>query len=84
MNPRIQTNIWQKFKSKGGMQYEAWSLGDEVKETTKNRIFKVGNKKKGGHILASSNNIYVAVPPENFIAMVETPREFDNYSLKFN
>ena len=35
----------------------------------------------GGHILSSSNSIHAGVPPENFIAMIETAREFGKYPI---
>ena len=35
----------------------------------------------GGYILSSSNTIHSAVPPENFLAMVETCREFGKYPI---
>jgi uroporphyrinogen decarboxylase len=35
----------------------------------------------GGHILSSSNSIHSDVPPENFLAMLETAREFGKYPI---
>lgn len=35
----------------------------------------------GGHILSSSNTIHSAVPLENFLAMVNTAREYGKYPL---
>ena len=35
----------------------------------------------GRHVLSSSNSIHSGVPPQNFIAMVETVHEFGRYPL---
>ncbi len=37
----------------------------------------------GGFILSSSNSIHSSVKPENYLAMVETLREWGEYPLKF-
>ncbi len=34
----------------------------------------------GGFILSSSNSIHSAVPPDNYLALVETAREYGSYS----
>ncbi|MAG93406.1 MAG: hypothetical protein CMJ48_06620, partial [Planctomycetaceae bacterium] len=36
----------------------------------------------GGFCLSSSNSIHSSVKPENYLAMVETLREFGEYPLK--
>ncbi|MCL4415973.1 MAG: hypothetical protein M1365_04650, partial [Actinobacteria bacterium] len=36
----------------------------------------------GGHILSSSNIIHKGVPPENFMAMIKSGREFGEYPIK--
>ena len=33
----------------------------------------------GGYILGSSNVIHAGVPPDNFLAMIETCREYGRY-----
>ena len=35
----------------------------------------------GGYILSSSNSIHSSVKPENYLAMLETHKEYGNYPL---
>lgn len=35
----------------------------------------------GGHIISSSNTIHSSVRPENFLAMIQTAREYGNYPI---
>jgi uroporphyrinogen decarboxylase len=53
---------------------------EEVKQETKEVIRKGG--KGGGFICMSSNSIHSSVKPENYVAMVETIREFGRYPLE--
>ena len=53
---------------------------DGVRQETKEVIRKAG--KGGGLICMSSNSIHSAVRPENYVAMVETIREFGRYPLE--
>jgi len=46
----------------------------EVRRTTRNLLERVSAG--GGHILSSGNSITSAVRPANFLAMVQTAREF--------
>lgn len=50
---------------------------DEVVEATKHAL-KQGMP-GGGYILSSSNSIHSAVKPENYVAMMQTLREFGKY-----
>ena len=52
---------------------------DEVRQETKEVIRKAG--KGGGLICMSSNSIHSGVKPENYVAMVETIREYGRYPL---
>jgi len=54
---------------------------EEVREETKEVIRKAG--KGGGLICMSSNSIHSGVKPENYVAMVETIREYGQYPLSF-
>ena len=54
---------------------------DEVREETKEVIRKAG--KGGGLICMSSNSIHSGVKPENYVAMVETVKEYGKYPLSF-
>jgi uroporphyrinogen decarboxylase len=38
----------------------------------------------GGYILSSSNSIHSAVKPENYVAMLETLRQYGTYPLEFS
>jgi uroporphyrinogen decarboxylase len=51
---------------------------DEVIEATKDALRK--GMPGGGYILSSSNSIHSAVKPENYVAMVNTLREYGTYS----
>lgn len=53
---------------------------DEVRRVTKETIRVAAPG--GGFCLASSNSIHSSVKPENYLAMVETLREFGTYPLK--
>ena len=52
---------------------------DAVRQETKEVIRKAG--KRGGLICMSSNSIHSAVRPDNYVAMIETIREFGRYPL---
>ena len=52
---------------------------DEVVAETKEALRKGGPG--GGYILSSSNSIHSSVKPENYLAMVETVRDFGKYPL---
>ena len=53
---------------------------EQVRAATIECIKKAG--KGGGYILSSSNTIHEGVPPENFLMMVKTAREFGKYPLE--
>ena len=53
---------------------------DKVREATKECIRKASPG--GGHILSSSNMIHIGVPPDNFLAMLETTKEYGQYPIK--
>ena len=53
---------------------------DEVRRVTRETIRIAGPG--GGFCLSSSNSIHSSVKPENYLAMVETLREFGEYPLK--
>ena len=53
---------------------------DEVRQETKEVIRKAGSG--GGLICMSSNSIHSGVKPDNYIAMVETIREYGKYPLE--
>ena len=52
---------------------------EEVIEATKECIKK--GTFRGGHILSSANSIISAVNPDNFLAMVNTAKEFGKYPI---
>ena len=52
---------------------------EDVKRTTKEVIRKAGSG--GGLIISSSNSIHSAVPPENYLEMVKTIRDYGKYPL---
>ena len=53
---------------------------DEVIEATKNAL-RIGMP-GGGFILSSSNSIHSAVKPENYVAMMQTLREYGAIFIK--
>jgi uroporphyrinogen decarboxylase len=53
---------------------------EQVREATIECIRKAAPG--GGYILGSSNTIHSAVPPENFLAMIEAGREFGEYPIR--
>jgi uroporphyrinogen decarboxylase len=57
-----------------------WGTPDEVRHETKECIRKGG--RGGGLICMSSNTIHSGVKPENYLAMVETIREYGTYPLE--
>ena len=57
-----------------------WGTPDEVRQITKECVRKGG--KGGGLICMSSNSIHSGVKPENYLAMVETIREYGTYPLE--
>jgi len=60
----------------GVLQY---GTPEEVIRATKDcmRVASPG----GGHVLSSSNSIHSGVPPQNFLAMVQTAHQFGHYPL---
>ncbi len=52
---------------------------EEVKQATKEVIRRAGTG--GGLITSSSNSIHKAVPPENYLEMVKTIRDYGKYPL---
>jgi uroporphyrinogen decarboxylase len=60
----------------------AFGTTDDVRQETKEVIRKAGIG--GGLIISSSNSIHSGVKPENYIAMVETIREYGKYPLLLN
>jgi uroporphyrinogen decarboxylase len=68
----------------GNMSVDLLSRGtvDEVIAATKRLLREVSAK--GPHIMSSGNTISSSVRPENFLAMVQTTREFGNYPINFN
>jgi len=52
---------------------------EEVRQETKEVIRKAG--KGGGLICASSNSIHSGVKPENYVAMIDTIKEYGKYPL---
>jgi len=65
----------------GNVDIDLLSRGtvEEVIEATKECIKKGASR--GGHILSSANSIISAVNPDNFLAMVNTAKEFGNYPI---
>jgi uroporphyrinogen-III decarboxylase len=65
----------------GNMSVDLLSRGtvDEVIAATKRLLREVSAK--GPHIMSSGNTISSSVKPENFLAMVQTTREFGNYPI---
>ncbi len=59
-------------------QLMTFGTPDEVVEATKEAL-RTGMP-GGGFILSSSNSIHSAVKPENYLAMLQTVREFGRYS----
>ena len=57
-----------------------WGSPDEVRQATKECLRKGG--KGGGLICMSSNSIHSGVKPENYLAMLETIREYGTYPLE--
>ena len=57
-----------------------WGTPEEVRQVTRECIRKGG--KGGGLICMSSNSIHSGVKPENYLAMVETIREYGIYPLE--
>lgn len=55
---------------------------EEVKKATLQCILTASPG--GGHVLSSSNIIHKSVPPENFIAMLNTAKEFGRYPIDMN
>ena len=53
---------------------------DDVRRATLECIRKASPG--GGHILSSSNIIHKGVPPENYLAMIETAKEYGKYPIK--
>jgi uroporphyrinogen decarboxylase len=58
-------------------QLMTFGTPDEVVEATKEALRK--GMPGGGFILSSSNSIHSAVKPENYLAMLETLREYGRY-----
>jgi uroporphyrinogen decarboxylase len=52
---------------------------EEVRRATLECIRKASPG--GGHILSSSNIIHRGVPPENYLAMIETAKEYGKYPI---
>ncbi|MFL7813350.1 MAG: uroporphyrinogen decarboxylase family protein [Anaerolineales bacterium] len=59
-------------------QLMTFGTRDEVIQATRTALKK--GMPGGGYILSSSNSIHSAVPPENYLALVETWREYGSYS----
>jgi len=57
-----------------------WGTPEEVRQVTRECVRKGG--KGGGLICMSSNSIHSGVKPENYLAMVETIREYGTYPLE--
>jgi hypothetical protein len=54
---------------------------DVIRETKK--VMKIASP-GGGHILSSSNTIHSHVPTENFVAMVDTVKEYGKYPINID
>jgi uroporphyrinogen decarboxylase len=59
-----------------------WGTEEEVRQEVKSCIRKAG--KGGGLICMSSNTVHSGVKPENYLAMVETIREYGKYPLSLD
>jgi uroporphyrinogen decarboxylase len=80
--------VKQKFGKKVALwgnvdcaQLLTFGTPDQVRDATIDCLKKAAPG--GGYILSSSNTIHSAVPSDNFLAMVETTREYGSYPLKF-
>jgi len=77
--------VWEKYEGKvsvmGNVDVDLLSRGakDEVVAVTKDLLARVSVN--GGHIMSSGNSISSSVDPENFVAMVETTRQFGTYPI---
>jgi hypothetical protein len=52
---------------------------DEVRELVRRQIRSAGPG--GGYVLTTSNSVQLGVPPENYLAMLESLREYGRYPL---
>lgn len=89
IEPAAGMNL-RDVKNKYGKKISLWGNVDcshlltfgnpsEVRKATRECIADAAHG--GGYILSSSNTIHSQVPAENFVAMVETCREFGNYPI---
>ncbi|MFH0965428.1 MAG: uroporphyrinogen decarboxylase family protein [Planctomycetota bacterium] len=77
--------IFERYPGKiavmGNLSIDLLSRGsaEEVRRATKRVLATVSAR--GPHILSSANTIAASVKPENFVAMVETAREFGEHPI---
>jgi hypothetical protein len=55
------------------------SQPDEIRDLVHRQILSAG--KGGGFVLTSSNSVQLGVPPENYVAMLESLRQYGRYPL---
>jgi len=53
-----------------------------VQETIAETKIACVSRSRGGYILSSSNSIHSAVKPENYIAMLETLKQYGTYPIQ--
>jgi uroporphyrinogen decarboxylase len=76
----VKAKYGQRVAIKGNVdcaQLMTFGTPDEVVESTKEALRK--GMPGGGFILSSSNSIHSAVKPENYVAMLQTLREYGCY-----
>jgi uroporphyrinogen decarboxylase len=76
----VKAKYGQRVALKGNVdcaQLMTFGTPDEVVEATKEALCK--GMPGGGFILSSSNSIHSAVKPENYVAMLQTLREYGCY-----
>ena len=77
--------VWERYEGKvsvmGNVDVDLLSRGsrEDVIAVTKDLLARASVN--GGHIMSSGNSISSSVSPDNFVAMVETTREFGTYPI---
>jgi len=79
---KVQKKYGQKITVIGGIdcgELLTNRFPEDVTSETKRLLKTISSK--GGHIVSSSNTIHPKVKPENYLAMVETVKEFGKYPI---